>query len=212
MEMDSLEFKQPEGWELAVRRLQRKPASLSLLSGHSGIFPLSLLMGGATRAPFAVIDGTMRFNSYTLSRIARSIGEHPQQLLRRVHLTRSFTAFQTEAAITVKLPRFLQNTPCPLVVILGLLDTYYDDQIKLHECRESLRRVIRFLQILPRKNIHVIIADLEVAQAPAKKEELYQLIKKSVENLLTLTQENGTLRLQSIQQPVSLTGDLYGKK
>ena len=140
--------------------------------------------------PVAVVDGATQFNSYTLSRIAALLAIPPKVLLQRTHVTRSFTAFQTEAAITTKLRRFLAATPCRTVVILGLLNTYYDEQIKPHECRQSLQRIMQTLTTLAAENIHTLIADVEVRDAPPGKEMLFGLVHDAA-NVIVRIGEHG---------------------
>jgi hypothetical protein len=176
------------GFDDALGSVQRRPAAIHLLYGHSLVYTVSLLIGGAVRQPLAVVDGAMKFNSYTLSKIAALLAVPPKALLRRTHVTRSFTAFQTEAAITTKLPRFLGRTPCPLVIILGLLDTYYDEQVKPQECRESLGRIVRTLRELAAANVHILIADMEAADVPAGKESLFHLLYHSADTVFRLEQ------------------------
>jgi hypothetical protein len=180
----------------AAHRLQERPAKLHLLCGHSGVFTLGLAMGSATQQPIAVIDGALRFNSYTLSKIARSFGMEAKSLLHRTHVTRSFTAYQTEAAITVKLPRFLATSTCRIVVILGLLDTYYDEQVQPHECRQSLRRILSTLRSLVNRNVHVLIADLEVTTPPQGKEDLFRLVKETADAVTILEPYENGFRLK----------------
>jgi hypothetical protein len=130
--------------------------------GWPAVFKASLLIGGMLNKPVAVIDGAIRFNSYTLSNIAKLLNVPSKELLQRTHITRSFTAFQTEATITTKLVNFLKRNPCPLVIVLGLLDTYYDEQVKSHECLQSLRRIFQTFNALTMNNIHILLADVDV--------------------------------------------------
>lgn len=183
LQITSLKITQIDGmWP----QFRKQPAKLHLLYGHSGIFMLSLALGSAAQQTIAVIDGAMKFNSYTLSKIARMLGLSASALLKQTHVTRSFTAYQTEAAITTKLPRFLATSQCQIVIILGLLDTYYDEQVQAHECYQSLRRVLAELRFLVNKNIHVLIADLEVASPPHGKENLFHLVKKAADIITVL--------------------------
>ena len=180
----------------ASHRFRERPAKLHLLCGHSGVFTLSLALGSAAQQPIAVIDGSVRFNSYTLSKIARALGMAAAPLLKRTYVTRSFTAYQTEAAITVKLPRFLATSPCRIVVILGLLDTYYDEQVQPHECRQSLNRILRILKSLVDRNIHVLIADLEVTTPPHGKQDLFRAVKEAADIVTTLEPYENGFRLK----------------
>jgi len=195
-ELRTAEPEPTAGFGGAAHHLQERPAKLRLLCGHSGIFTLSLTMGSATQQPIAVIDGAMRFNSYTLSKIAHSLGIEARSLLHRTHVTRSFTAYQTEAAITVKLPRFLASSHCRIVVILGLLDTYYDEQVQPRECRQSLRRILGTLKSLVSRNVHVLIADLEITAPPQGKEDLFRLIKEAADAVTILEPYENGFRLK----------------
>jgi hypothetical protein len=164
------------GLERAITRVPETPAGLCLLHGHSSVYAVCLALCSSTRQPFAVVDGAMKFNSYTLARIATVLGLTPRAVLRRAHVTRSFTAFQTESAITTKLPRFALAARCRSVLVLGLLDTYYDEQITPHECQQSLRRVVAALQRLAAMRLHVLIADVEPGNPPPGKERLFQIL------------------------------------
>jgi len=182
-----------------IEHFQKRPVSLQLLCGHSGVYALSLLIGSADGSPLIVIDGTTRFNSYLLSRIAVQLHCSPREILRRTYVTRSFTAYQTEAAVTVKLPRFLQSRPlCRNILILGLLHTYYDDQVKPAECRQSLVRVLQKLRQFARNGRRVLIADVQVDAAPQGKENLFRIVRQHVECTTMLTSGGEHLQLQEI--------------
>ncbi len=174
------------GLDRAARQMLEPPGHLHLLYGDSGVFTAGLAIASATRRPLAVIDAATKFNSYTLARIAALLGIPPKLLLRRTQVTRSFTAFQTEAAITLKLPRFLAATSCRMVVILGLLHTYYDEQVKPHECRQSLERIVRALRADARANVQILIADVEVSGAPPGKESLFSFLRESTDIVMRL--------------------------
>lgn len=174
------------GLDSIAQQLHHKPAKLYLLHGHSSVFTAGLMIGSAVHQPIAVIDAAVRFSSYMLSRIASALGIQPRTLQRRTYVSRSFTAFQTEAVITQKLPRFLKTTPCPIVIILGLLDTYYDKQVKPHECKQSLQRIMLKLKKLTIDGTHVLIADVEVSTSPIGKEGLFHIVQNAADVELIL--------------------------
>jgi|WetSurMetagenome_2_1015567.scaffolds.fasta_scaffold176449_2 hypothetical protein len=185
-----------------TKAFHEQPAKLYLLHGHSHVFTVSLMIGGTADQPVAVIDGAIRFNSYTLSKVAAQLGISPKTLLRRTYVTRSFTAFQTEAAITEKLPRFLADHACRFVIILGLLDTYYDEQVKPHECTQSLQRIMQTLRALVAKNIHVLIADVEIAEPPDGKENLFALVNRAADvTALLALRDDGSYCIEERKNP-----------
>ena len=116
----------------------------------------------------------------------RRVGSEPKDLLRRTHVTRSFTAFQTEAAITTRLPEFLQRRSCGVVLILGLLQTYYDEQIHVHESEHSLHRILQTLHRVKAQNRHVLIAEVDVENPPEGKEHLFGMIRAATEVTLSM--------------------------
>lgn len=182
--------------------LHHQPAYIHMLHGHSLIYSASLVLGVALQQPIVIIDGAMRFNSYTLSAIARSLSLPPQQALRQAHVTRSFTAFQTEAAIREKLPDFLARFPCPLVIILGLLDTYYDEQVKPLECYRSLERVMYALRTIRQRRTHVLLVDVEVDNPPAGKEMLFRLVNSMADRSIAFNQTESGFHLTEEQRRV----------
>ncbi|HUL44644.1 MAG TPA: hypothetical protein VLY03_09835 [Bacteroidota bacterium] len=177
------------GFTTTLQAFRDRPAQLHLLHGHSTCYLLGLALGSATGKPVAVIDGGMKFNSYVLAELAKIVSCSPQQLLRRTYLTRSFTAFQTEAAITTKLPPFIASTHCRSVIILDLLDTFYDDQIRPAECRESIRRILCTLRQLVARNVHVLIAGVLVEHPPPGKEHLFTLLHEAAHHVLAIHPE-----------------------
>ncbi len=181
--------------DVITKKLHQSPARIFLLHGHSSVFQMSLFFGTQLQKSIAVIDGSMRFNSYSVLKIATLLHLPAKDVLRRTHITRSFTAFQTEAAVTTKLVRFLQSTPCKLVIVLGLLDTYYDEQVKPNECQQSLQRVMHTFRELTKQNISVLLADVNVSNPPKGKELLFELVKKHCDTVYQLHISNNQFQL-----------------
>ena len=63
----------------------------------------------------------------------------PENLLDNIFVSRAFTCYQMEAVITERLPAFVRRSRSPVVMIFGLLDTFYDEQAPLFEVRRELR-------------------------------------------------------------------------
>jgi hypothetical protein len=194
------------GTEVLFHKFQQQPARTMLLHGNSAVFKASLLIGGMLNKPVVVIDGAIRFNSYTLSRIAKILNVPSKDLLKRTYITRSFTAFQTEAAITTKLINFLKRNPCPLVIVLGLLDTYYDEQVKPHECLQSLQRIFQTFNSLVKNNVNILISDVEVENPPKGKEQLYKFLYNSVDMVVSLQSNEHGLQFKE-ERRIQLWGE-----
>jgi len=194
-QQEIFELQSLPGLEQRIRQFRERPTQLHLLHGHSSSYLISLAISSALQQPFVVIDGATKFNSYLLSRIATFFSLPPRKVLQQTYLTRSFTAFQTEATITTKLPRFLASSHCRNVVILGLLDTYYDEQVRPAECRQSLQRILSTFQRLLKRNIHILIADVRVDHPPTGKEHLFQLIYNVADHVMKIQPEHNIFQL-----------------
>lgn len=95
-----------------------------------------------------IIDGANRFDAYGLARLAQAEGEEPSEILSRVFLSRIFTAFQMDGVVTRGVDAFLSRQkseysghPSGVMIIFGLLDLYYDDEISVRESEKSFARM-----------------------------------------------------------------------
>ena len=121
---------------------------------------LSNLHRLAERSPLTVLDGGNRFNAYLVARGARGQAE----LLERITVSRAFTCYQMLS--------LLESTPAPLascqrdcaraagsrpaavpprlILVLDMLNTFYDESVRAHERRRLLTGCIAHLDRLSR--------------------------------------------------------------
>jgi hypothetical protein len=104
--------------------------------------------------PIRVFDGGNRFDGYFIARLARRLSSDPQATLERIKLSRAFTCFQ--------LAELIENTPdggffsfstvteekTPLLFVLDLLNTFYDESVPLRDCERLLHNTISHLKRL----------------------------------------------------------------
>jgi len=91
-----------------------------------------------------VLDGGNRFNVYPVARAARRQTHDLNGALARIRLARAFTCYQMLA--------MLAETPADglPVLVIDLLATFYDDNVRLAESERLLRQCIPHLQRLSR--------------------------------------------------------------
>ena len=119
-----------------------RPGKWTLLVLTKGMHAplLSNLYRLAERSPLTVLDGGNRFNAYLVAR-----GAHGQvELLERITVSRAFTCYQ--------MLTLLESTPAlpKPVLALDLLNTFYDESIKVRERRRLLTGCIDHLDRLSR--------------------------------------------------------------
>jgi Rad51 len=93
-----------------------------------------------------VIDGENSFRAYLIARYAREMKLEPRRTLDHVRVSRAFTCYQlTELAIKLNQMEIGQ---CSGIVCLGLLGTFYDEDVTLPEAQRLLQQVIKCLKAL----------------------------------------------------------------
>ena len=99
--------------------------------------------GAAKAAPVLVVDAANRFDPYGLVREARARGLARQAVLARVRVTRAFTCHQLVRLLQEILPPALE--PGCLVLLLGPVSLFYDEQVPLAERRRLFKDLTQLL-------------------------------------------------------------------
>ncbi|TFH37312.1 MAG: hypothetical protein E4G99_02840 [Anaerolineales bacterium] len=115
--------------------------------------------------PIRVFDGGNRFDGYFIARLARRLNSDPHTTLERIRLSRAFTCFQLAELIenTPGAGGNAHNTPAwidkpyppdeapenlPLLFVLDLLNTFYDESVPLRDSQRLLHNTIGHLKRL----------------------------------------------------------------
>jgi len=105
-----------------------------------------------------VVDAANRFDPYALVRQARRRGLSPQTALCRVQVARAFTCHQLVRLLEKELaPRLL---PGSLVVVLGPVSLFYDEQVPLPERRRLFQEVVRHLAAVKSRQALLLLQPL----------------------------------------------------
>jgi hypothetical protein len=184
--------------EALVQQLKAAPpGKLYCLHGSDDVFRLSLfaaahvLLGGI---PVVLVDGTNRFDAYYIADFARTCASRqknachvtPEDLLQNIFISRAFTCYQMEALITERLPAFVRKKQAPMVIIFGLLDTFYDEQAPLFEAKASLRRIIASLHGLRRENVAVLLASRDVRLASKERSGFFPQLRAAMDGVFAV--------------------------
>jgi hypothetical protein len=183
------------------------PGKLYCLHGTGGVFRISLaaaahvLLGGR---PVTLVDGTNRFDVYFLAEFARKHagGMHPdgrmitpESLLDNIFVSRAFTCYQMEAVITERLPVFVRQRGSPVVIIFGLLDTFYDDQAPLFQVKAGLERILGALRRLRQDNVSVLLASLDVKLGSKERNGLFPSLMTVMDRVYRVVEDAGSQRI-----------------
>jgi hypothetical protein len=115
-----------------------------LWGGHlRALTAAAAVWGVARRAPVLVVDAANRFDPYGLVREAAGRGLSPQEALTRVRVARAFTSHQLVRLLTETFPAILE--PGSLVLVLGPVSLFYDEQVPLSERRRLFQDLVSLL-------------------------------------------------------------------
>jgi hypothetical protein len=169
------------------------PGKVCLLYGDSLIFQISLRMAASAMAQgssVAVVDGCNRFNVHLLSRFARERRLDPDEFLRRIFISRGFTCYQMEQAVSSRLPLFLESIGSNIAMIFGLLDTFYDEQASFREVQQILRRLLGTLQDIKASGVSVLLACTEWNVLPKERNQLFATLKTGMDTIYRLKSDH----------------------
>jgi hypothetical protein len=208
-------------YSAVIRRFNAAPpGKLYCLHGTNGVFRLSLyaashaLLAGV---PVTLVDGTNRFDVYYIAEFARRVAHRqpagrpvtPERLLENIFIARAFTCFQMEATITERLPAFLRKRHSPIVIIFGLLDTFYDEQAPLFEVRAGVQRVIATLHGLRQQNVSVLLASRDVTLESRERNALFPHVTRAMDEVFQVLDTEEGVRI--LHEPQRLCGKhVYG--
>ncbi len=115
----------------------------------------------ASKGPVHLLDAGNCFDGYGLARQLRQQTSDWQAALERVSVARAFTCYQVETLLTETVADF---SP---VLVLNLLDTFYDENVNLQERLRLLRVSLKELRRLCRSaSVAVSTCEPDRAQPP----------------------------------------------
>jgi len=141
---------------------------LAVLYGMPTVLPLSLLLAVRAQLPFQLggletnvvfIDGGNSFRLYQVSRIAQQHQLDPRQVLKRIYISRAFTAHQMTSLILEKLEETVGRFHSKLVIISDIAGLYLDKDVPLKEAKEVFNQLTLYLSRFAEEN-HLIVLTL----------------------------------------------------
>ncbi|MBZ5695003.1 MAG: hypothetical protein LAN36_06545 [Acidobacteriia bacterium] len=93
------------------------------------------------------VDGANRFDPLLLARMARQRGRTPAEFYERVRVARAFTCFQLTELLG-RVPRLLAGFTAEALIVTGLPELYFDEDVHEREARVSFRRALTALGAL----------------------------------------------------------------
>jgi len=144
----------------------RAQGGLVMLYGDHAVLAYSLravasLLARGEHVVF--IDSANAFNPLLISEVATGWDRRPEELLDRIHVSRTVTVHQLEALISEGVSEALTTYASRILVASGFLDNLYDDDVELREAWRVFRKATAHLRALADAGVLVLV----VCPAPA---------------------------------------------
>jgi hypothetical protein len=140
---------------------------LALLYGTSAIQPLSSLLCVRAQLPnqlgglgtdVVFVDGGNTFRLYQVSRIAQIHQLDPRQVLKRIYISRAFTAHQLTSIVFERLKDTVDKFNSKLIVISDIAGLYLDKDVPAAEAKRVFSQLVAYLSVFAEENKLTIIA------------------------------------------------------
>jgi len=158
--------------------------------GTPSVYKISLVIINEMlrRMPnIGIVDGANRFDAYGLARLAQADGEDPGEILDRVFLSRIFTAFQMDGVITRGIDAFLSGRSSEhgtrAMIVFGLLDLFYDDEISARESEKSFVRMREAFGTLKEKGVSILLVSENLIPVRGDKKCFQSRLKAMADNI-----------------------------
>jgi hypothetical protein len=141
----------------------------AVLHGHNASF-LSFVLSvrgqlppskGGLGSSVIFVDGGNTFNPYLVAEIARSHGLDSRLSLKKICVSRAFTAYQLSSLILEKLEDFLRKRSAKLLIVSDIASLFFDRDIPNTEAKDLFMKVcVKLSEIAAENKLIVIVSYL----------------------------------------------------
>jgi hypothetical protein len=144
---------------LSLNRWKAQGGLVLLYGGHAvlaySLRAVASLLASGQHVVF--IDSANAFDPFLISEVATGWGRRPEELLDRIHVSRTFTVHQLEALITERLSDALKTYTSRVLVASGFLNNLYDEDVELREVWRIFREATAHLRALADSGALVLV-------------------------------------------------------
>lgn len=112
------------------------------------------LVGGCQK--LLILDGANAFDPFNFTQLAVEKGIEPRELLRRIRISRSFTAHQMLSLLR-RLPGNHGGIGFSPYLLLGPLTSFYDENVPDYEAKTLVRQLVQELERLAGAGIPLLV-------------------------------------------------------
>lgn len=193
--------------------LQGHPFLRALISKLCVHCQLSREKGGLDSSVI-FIDGGNTFNPYSISATAQELDVDPRSTLKRVFVSRAFTAYQLSTLVLETLEDALKRYSSKLILISEIIDLFLDRDVPTNEASGIFRKMmVHLVDLALRRNI-IVAATCSNNERSKRLVLLETILLERAGIIAKVTESKGRLQLtiQSNRFPKLLTFDVSHSK
>lgn len=137
----------------------------------------SLCIRAARGERLALVIGNNHFDAYRLARLVRAHGCDPAALLAHIELSRPFTCHQLQHRVASFHAQ--ANSACDALYVLGLLEMFYDEDVKPSIATRRLIETLTHLQSVARNGMPILIS-ITLPKLPGR-EHFVEIVRRAAD-------------------------------
>ena len=143
------------------------PGDFAVLYGSPSVISLTSLLCIRAQLPAQLgglgsnvvfIDGGNTFRLYKIARLAQLHQLNPQEVLKRIFISRAFTAYQLTSLILDKLEEAVKTYNAKLVVISDMAGFFLSNDVAHEEAQRVYSQIVSYLSSFARKHQIIVVA------------------------------------------------------
>ena len=140
-----------------------------------------------------VLDAANCFDAYWVARLARRHGRTPREYLQQIRLSRAFTCYQL-AELIERVPPAVRRYQASLILITGLPDIFYDEEIPAAKTAAVFARAARSLLGLRRLHRPLVVFSNQPPFHPSTRLHLLEPLQQQAAYVGKLIEDERGLR------------------
>jgi hypothetical protein len=146
------------------------------------------------------LDGANQISPLLLARFARERGVEPSTVNSLIRVARAFTCFQLTELVR-RVPKTLERFSADVLIVTGLPDLYFDEDVRDREARASFEHALEGLATVAPLSLSIAVFS-DATSFKTKRRDFFQRLRNQAdhvvkvestpENKLSFTREKST--------------------
>jgi hypothetical protein len=160
--------------------METSSPAINFLHGNYGIYHTAMLVAAELlrkKEPVVIVDAANTTDPFFIAGIFKTAGLEPEELMQRGFISRCYTFYQVDVAITDGLAAFMKKTNAKTVMVFGLLDLIDDEQVSIPDIHDILARIKQTFDQLKTENISTLLVSTPLHFQLKEREEYFNAFK-----------------------------------